>query len=244
MKIVMTTVGRKGPGGEGENGDRLRSAEAAIVKAANIRAAAIAFPGGFFSTNDEGTRKTLSEKLIGIARKSNIAVIFGIDQQTKIVSEDWIILKKGLMLPYYGYGWSPNEDIVHCWAQRSSDSNNQWWASDERCNDVRVIRVGNDAVGILMCGEIFNERIRNSSAKYLPKPKLIVDVAHIGQRFRVWQGMKKLADLGLSSVCTVHAQREYARKYCYIPGKGNMSTSTPDDSVSWPIRIELKSWVF
>lgn len=244
MKIVVTNVGRKGPGREEENEERLKAAERAMIIAAGVGAAAIAFPGGFLSVNRAGDRKVLSEELVRRAKQSNIAIIFGIDQQTKNVSTDWLILEKGLTLPYFGYAWSPSEGIVHCWAQRSSNRRNQWLASDERCNEVRVLRIGGDVIGVLMCGEIFNERIRKAAARYSPKPKVIIDVAHIGQRFRVWQGMNKLAELGLSSICTVHAQRKYSRKYCYIPGKGSMSTSIPDDYVSGPPMIELKSWIF
>ncbi len=135
-------------------------------------------------------------------------------------------------------------DKITGWSQRSSTSKNQKWASESSCKEVRLLKLGEDYVAILMCGEIFNQRIRGALSRSPFNPRVVIDVAHIGHGFRVWQGMKKLAELGLSTVCTVHVQRQYSRKYCYTPDKGCLSTNIPDDFVFGPPRIELKLWSF
>jgi len=52
--------------------------------------------------------------------------------------------------------------------------------------------------------------------------------------------MKKLAEPGLSSICSVHTQSEYAMKHCYNPREGRISNRIPDSYVFGPPRIELK----
>ena len=97
-------------------------------------------------------------------------------------------------------------------------------------------------MAVLMCGEIFNHRIRDALVNYRPRPKVVIDVAHIGAGFRVPQGMKVLARHGLPSMCSVHAQREYATKYYYSPLEKCLSSSLRDAYIYGPPRIELKLW--
>jgi len=246
MKLVATTVGRKGPGDVGKNKERLRAAELALEKAIKLRANVLALPAGFFTVHSSEARNGIASSLINVAKQLNIAIIFGVDQEVKNPSKNWELEIRGRGLPWYGYAWSPSENITlpHCWSQRSFTSTNQWWASDERCKEVRLLGVGDETIGILMCGEIFNQRIRNALAEHSPRPKAIVDVAHIGSGFRVWQGMKKLVELGLAAVCSVHAQCEHAMKHCYVPEKGCVSSRIPDAYIYGPPRIELKLWIF
>lgn len=141
---------------------------------------------------------------------------------------------------FYGYGWSPSENILHCWSQRSTNSRNQWQAPKRTCGELRLMKVRNENVAVLMCGEIFNRRIRDALVGYRPKIKIVVDVAHIGAGFRVAQGMKVLARNGLPSLCSVHAHREFAIKYYYSPPKMCLSSSIRDAYIYGPPRIELK----
>lgn len=244
MKLAVTTVGRKGPEDEEHNIERLRAAGQALQKAAKLRAGLIVLPGGFLTAHNSRTREAVAESLISEAKQLDIAIIFGVDQKVKNPNTDWEILIKGFLLPYYGYAWSPSGNIIHCWQQRSSTSDNQWFVSNSHCEEARLVRVSDETLGVLMCGEIFNQRIRNALARHTPRPKVIVDVAHVGAGFRVWQGMRKLAEQGLATVCSVHAQCEYAMKYSYIPERGNISSRIPDEYVFGPPRIELKLWTF
>lgn len=245
MKLVTTTVGRKGPEDELQNQERFRAAEQALEKAVKLGAELMTLPAGFFTARSSQVRDAMANSLIGKAKQLGVAIVFGIDQEVKNPKTDGEIIAKGLLLPYYGYAWSRSEESIHCWQQRSSTSENQWLVSEAHCKEVRLIKVSGGFVGVLLCGEIFNQRIRHALAIESPRPRAIVDIAHIGSGFRVWQGMKKLAELGFTSACSVHTQRKYAIiKYCYTPEVGRKSTSIPDEYVFGPPRIELKLWTF
>lgn len=245
MKVVTTTVGTKAPQGEHANQQRLRAAENAAVKAANnLRADALLLPSGFFTARASDIRADIANSLLGIAKRLGIAIVFGVDQEVKDLSTQWEYYIGGNGLPFYGYAWSPSEDVIHCWRQRSTSSHDQWGVPDERCRQPRLVRIGDETLAILMCGEIFNQRIRDALANHATQPKVVGDLAHTARGFRVWQGMKKLAELGLACVCSVHAQCEHAVKHCYVPERGRMSSRTCDDYVFEPARIQLKLWTF
>lgn len=242
MKLVATTVSKEGYGEEAWNKRRLSAAEQALEKAANLGADVLALPGGFFTVRTPQARGAIAASLLSKAKQVSIAVVFGVDQKGR---PSWdSLLKAGRPLPSYGYAWSPSENVRHCWVQRSFTSKNQCCVSDVCCKDVRLLKICNETLAVLMCGEIFNERIRDVLAMQRPKPKVVADVAHDGYHFRIEQAMKVLGRKGLASMCSVHAQREYAKKRCYLPQKGLVSTNDRDDCVSGPPRIELKLWKF
>lgn len=244
MKITTTIVGRKGPEGERRNEERLAAAKRALEKATNLGADLIVLPAGFFTAHSAQTRNAVVQSLISMAKDLGIALIFGADQEVKSLSRDYRreIQKGGL--PFYGYAWSPTENILHSWPQRSTNNQNQWWAPERVCKEVRLVTIRDESVAVLLCGEIFNQRIRDALADHQPRPKVVVDVAHIGSQFRVPQGMKVLARLGLPSLCSVHAQCEYAVKHCYIPPEKRMSSRLRDEYVYGSPHIELKLWTF
>ena len=141
----------------------------------------------------------------------------------------------------YGYAWSPTEEMIHYWRQRSTNSDNQWLVDDKRCKEVRLLMIGDETLGVLICGEIFNERIRDALRKHKPRPEVTADIGHRGAGFRISKGMKKL---GLASMCSLHVQRKGASKPRFIPGVGYESDSGWDEVVEGPPRIEIKLWEF
>ena len=245
MKLITSTVTYKGFEKAHWNKKRLKIAELALEKTIKLGACVLVLPAGFFTTHTSRARKNITLSLINIARRLNVAIVFGVDQVPKNHSKNWKREIKGKGLPWYGYAWSPTENIKYCWSQRSFTSTNQWWSPEKRCSEVRLFRIGNEVLAVLMCGEIFNERIRNALAKHHPKPKVVIDIAHYSQGFRVHAGMKVLAKkYRLASVCSVHTQCHSAQKYCYLPQKGSVSSRNVDGCVSGPPRIELKLWSF
>lgn len=109
MKIVTTSVGRLGPDDEDRNDERLEAARHAIERALKLGAEVIVFPGGFFRAYNSAWREKIAASLIDVAKEQGIGIIFGIDQQTKRPVEDINIISKGLLLPYFGYAWSPSQ---------------------------------------------------------------------------------------------------------------------------------------
>lgn len=244
MKVVTTTVGRRGPGDEAQNEERLTAAKRASEEATNLDGDLIVLPAGFFTAGSTQAREAMAQSLVSTAKQLGIAVIFGVDQEVKSLSRDYNPEIQRGGLPFYGYAWSPSENVIHCWAQRSTNSQNQWSAPERVCTEMRLLRIGDEIVAVLMCGEIFNQRIRQALSRYQPRAKVAVDVAHVGSGFRVFQGMKVLARLGLPSVCSVHAQCEFAVKHCYVPPGTRLSSRSRDGHVDGPPSIELKLWTF
>jgi hypothetical protein len=149
----------------------------------------------------------------------------------------------------YGYAWSPLDNMTYCWEQRSlnrhwneqpiSLTDNQWDEKLKSYDDARLLNLESGVVGVLLCGELFNERIRNALMK--KSPKIVVDLVHKGHGFRSSSAMKKLCRDGIASALSAHVQKHNAMKRCYIPGEGCGNVSRPfiKDIINGPPRIEL-----
>jgi hypothetical protein len=96
-----------------------------------------------------------------------------------------------------------------------------------------------------MCGEIFNARIR---AQIISRgTQLVIDLWHYDHGFRVHAAMKVLASQGVTSLCSVQADKVKATKYCYVPNsKGYTARSTigSDFTIGQRPRVEMKVWKF
>lgn len=238
MKVISTTVGRIGPEAAEHNHERLLATYSALKEAKDLKADLLVLPGGYFTVNNTIERQDIAGTIIGRSKELGISLILGIDQEgdDPTSRED--------LFPYYAYAWSPHSDNVLYWQQRSTSSRDQWDVPLALCNEIRLLSIGDSSVYVLLCGEIFNRRIRQAISEHVPRPLLVVDVARVGRGFRVWQGMRKLAQLGLPSVCSVHVKKSFAVKYCFTPPNNNKSTRLFDGYVSGPPPIELKVWEF
>lgn len=241
MKIAITTVGSKEPEDESKNEGRLKAGKLAMAKAKSLGADVLVLPAGFVVANDFESRQRITDALIDEARSLELAVVFGVDDHS------WP--------QAYGYAWSPVDNMAYSWEQRSSTrhwnkrseqpitlTDNQWEAKRQSYDDARILTTKGGLVGVLLCGELFNERIRNALIKR--KPKIVVDLVHRGQGFRSAGAMKKLCQYGIASACSAHVQKDGAMKRCYIPGngnEGNVSKRDIDDRIiEGSHRIELK----
>jgi len=223
MRIATCTVTYEGSKKEKCNKKRLNVAELALKTSRALGAQVLILPGGYFTTRTPQARGGIALSLINTAKKMNIAIAFGVYQIPKYSSKNW---KREIWegeLPWYGYAWSPAENVKNCWTQRYLTRKDQSWCPDKLCNEVRTLKIGKETLGILICGEMFNNRIRQALAKYRPKIKVVADVAHYSEGFRIFAGMKVLAEkYGIASVCSVHTQRRSAQKFCYLPQKGDV----------------------
>jgi len=253
MKIAATTVGTQGPETPAQNQQRLEAAKHALIKAKAIEADVLVLPGGFFTSGDSQSREHIANSLISEAKRSDMAVVFGVDEIGPGSSQvgakgKWRKQTTGWWpeTPMYGYAWSPTEKATHCWRQRSTNRTDQWLVDDKRCKEVRLLMIGDEALGVLMCGEIFNERIRDALRKHEPRPKVVADLGHEGRWYRVHHGMEALAEgeQGIASMCSLHVQGQNAKKRYCTPSRGYMSTNVSDRIVYGPPRIEIKLWEF
>jgi hypothetical protein len=232
MKVAVTTVGSKGPPeDETQNGNRINAGNQAIEIAKSKDADLLILPAGFLFHTDSKSRHEIAYALIDRARRLRLAAVFGVDGKDDDNNR----------AQAYGYAWSPAESIIHCWKQRSFNGRDQWGISQQLCDEVRLLRLDCGFVGVLLCGEIFNERIRNALSN--KKPEIVVDLVHRGSGFRSTHAMKKLCHDGIASACSAHVKRDNAMKRCYIPGEGSdgdVSTRDYDRITKGPPRIELK----
>ncbi len=159
MKVCITTVGSKGPEDESKNEGRLKAGKLAMAKAKSLGADILVLPAGFIVGNDFKSRQQIADMLIDEARSLELAVIFGVDDNS------WF--------QAFGYAWSPVDKMAYSWEERSSTrrwnkrneqtialTDDEWEAKLESYDDVRLLATEGGLVGVLLCGGLFNERIR------------------------------------------------------------------------------------
>ncbi|MHC1682730.1 MAG: hypothetical protein AB6733_07250 [Clostridiaceae bacterium] len=203
MKVAITTVGSKNPENAAKNEDRLKAGKAAMQKAKSLGAEILVLPAGFFVCGDSKSRQRIAYKLIDEARSLCLASVFGVDDNS------WP--------QAYGYAWSPLNGVTYSWEERSSTrrwnsrteqpitlTDYQWDAKLNSYDEARFLTVKSGIVGILLCGELFNNRIKNSLIKI--NPNIVVDLIHRGQGFRSTAAMRMLCHYGIASACSAHVE--------------------------------------
>ncbi|HUU62411.1 MAG TPA: hypothetical protein VMX96_00585 [Dehalococcoidia bacterium] len=250
MKIAATTVGTQGPETPAENQQRLEAAKQALIAAKELGADVLVLPGGFFTCDDSQSRQRIANSLINEAERLSIAVVFGVDEENKDStqhrSKTKVKVQKQATVwwpdPMYGYAWGPTEEMIHYGRQRSTDSDNQWLVDNRRCKEVRLLMIGDEALGVLICGEIFNQRIRDALRECKSRSNVVADLGHRGAGFRVHHGMKGLGEgeHGIASMCSLHVQGPDAKFRYYIPHKGYMSTECSNKVLEGTPRIKIK----
>lgn len=246
MKIATCTVSLEGFGDPSWADKHLSLLTEVLNESRDLQVDMLCLPGGYLMANSISERDKFSHIIRNEAKKYKIAIAIGIDTDTKIKkdpSQDWSYRIKQYTLPWFAICCSPNNNVLHTWRQRSVTSNDQWNSSDVVCAEVRALPVLKRYVEVLMCGEIFNERIRNNIIARKRNPAAVVDLGHIARGFRVWAGMKKLSQGGLNVLCSAHANKKKAMKYCYT-ASGCKSTRSFDRIFHGPPRLELKVWSF
>jgi hypothetical protein len=165
----------------------------------------LCLPGGYFTVKSEAQLKKAAKRIVAEARKAHIAVAVGVDcadkQSTKRKSKRQPnrdnLIRKG-KLPLFAVAWSPEQSKQETWRQRSVTSKDQWLAPAKSCSEPRTLRVAGKKIEILMCGELFNERIRDGVIRR--KPTALVDLSHNGQGFRPDHALRSLAQAGLHAL--------------------------------------------
>ena len=252
MKIAATTVGTQGPETPAQNQQRLIAAKQALIAAKELDADVLVLPGGFFVTYDHRSSDDTAKSLINEARKLGLAIVFGIDVDSTEPSNSGTKGKKqqsrtqSSLFPMYVYSWSPTDNKELCWQQRSIFAIGRQEPLINAYDEFRPVKIGAETLAVLLCGEIFNQHIRDALRNHEPKPKVVADIGHRGAGFKIHWGMAALGEgeKGLASICSLHVQGRNAMKRYYIPGKGYMSTRNSDITVMGPPRIQIKMLEF
>ena len=245
MNVAAGTVSYEGYGKPEQNDQLLKVLEKTLRFASEEDVDLVCFPGGYLSATGEEHRDSLAQQLRDIASAFGLAVAVGVDLSQKNVSQDWTEAVLRNQLPWFAVCWSPVDDCLRCWRQRSSNSYDWRAGSPERYAEIRSLPVRKGTVEILMCGEIFNRKIRENLAGRADAIDVVADLAHTSRGFRAAEGMKAFARGGVASLCSVHTQKRGGRKYRYDPspfGPVCRSTNRPDIFVEGPPRVELAVW--
>jgi hypothetical protein len=255
MKVVTTTVSLYGYHDASNQAlqKRLMAYELAHKEATLNNADLLCLPGGYFyyklqkfvddPFNSNDGLKKLRGEIVGLAKKHKTAIAVGLDLDEKDQTCDNSEAVREGRLPWYAICWSPSEDVIHCWNQRSVNSKYQWDCPQNLCDEVRAIQIGKNKVEIILCGEAFNSRIKDEITLRSEKPVALVDLAHTLSGFRVTWLLKSMAERGVHAFCCGHAEKQMAMKHYFAPEFGKLSSYKPDFTCGPMPRIEGKVWV-
>jgi len=214
----------------------------AVSQLSNIGVNLFCLPGGYLYVSHVDQIHQLKVQIEDLAKSANIDLLVGIDVGLKnnVPADELVHLGQ---LPAFSF-FASRDGRVAMWRQRTTNSTNQHLVSDSVCQEERLLRA-TPRVESLICGEIFNQRIRDGFR--LRNTILVIDLAHTSFRFRVSGSMKSLSKNGISSLCSVHTNSIGGVKYCYVPeqqGNGCKSSRIVDIAVGVLPRIEIKIWKF
>jgi len=243
MKLATCTVSYEGYHCVKGTEKRLEFLQKAIMELKKQSIGLACFPGGYLSVKSRNHLCRLANIVDEISKDSGISIGVGIDRLGKDIDNYWdeAIRKEGF--PFFAVCSDTQSDSPHIWNQRSTTSKNQHFVSDDSCSKPRSLNTLGGRIEILICGEIFNERIRKSIVNR--KIRAVVDLGHESRGFRVHAAMKVLANRGIASFCSVHTKRQNAQKFCYIPNHNDWlckSTRCYDTIIGKEPRLEIKFW--
>lgn len=249
--IATCTVSFEGFGECNGVHSRLNLLRRSAARAAKGGVQLVCFPGGYLFCRTDLEVLKLRKQLEHVSKDLGVTIAVGVDRAKKSImnAEDKEILEKKLtklirtyQLPWFAVCAYP-DGTSDLWRQRSINSKNQYDAPTACCSEFRGVRGMSPQTEILMCGEIFNARIR---AEIISRGiQLVIDLGHYAHGFRVHAAMKVLASQGVTSLCSVHADKVNATKYCYGPNsKGYTARSTigSDFTIGRRPRVEMKVW--
>jgi hypothetical protein len=242
FKLATCTVTLDGHGDPKGTAQRISMLSNAAFKLSQSRIELFSLPAGYLFASNVSDRNALKKQVQRLAIAAGIDLLVGMDETV----EDSHPGKKRIglgRLPALAIFASRDGRVV-TWRQRTTNSEDQYRVSDAVCQKERLIRVA-PRVESLICGEIFNERIRGGLVDR--KTALVIDQAHTAAGFRVFAAMKVLASSGMSSLCSVHAGVRGAVKHCYVPGKPGWrkkSSRASDLDIGKEPRLEIKVWGF
>jgi len=242
FKVATCTVTLDGYAGPMSTALRMTFLSNAAFELSKSGIDLFSLPGGYLFALSNTDLQALQKQVEGLAVTAGIDLLVGIDMTVKDPHPDAEHIRRG-QLGSLAIFASPDGRVA-MWRQRTSTHKNQYLVSDSVCQEERLLRVA-PRVESLICGEIFNKRIR--AALVARKTAIVIDQAHTAKGFRVWAAMRVLADAGVSSLCSVHADRRGAVKHCYVPvrsGWEKKSSRAIDLNVGNKPQLEIKVWEF
>lgn len=204
MRVMQTLASSEGFRDLAANDRRTTLFRELLLKALDQSARAIVLPGGYWFAADESEAEQLAMARGIEAADADVLLIAGVDISETPASrvKGEASPPKGGRFPYFGFACRLGSGF-HWWRQTSTNSRNAAEVPDADVpGENRVVTVEGDRIGVLICGELFNQRARVAMAA--AKLALTVDLGHVGMGTGVTRSMEGIAKYGGCAV--MHSQ--------------------------------------
>jgi hypothetical protein len=202
MKLIHTVVSADGFRDSTRNPQRLRVLDELLKKATEHDAQLLVVPAGFFAARDQEECDQIVQKASRLAAQASVALIGGVDiGRVDKKSSDTLVARHEL--PYFGFAVSKSGESSKLWRQVSIRGKHAKLVPDGAIpGEERLIDIAGNSVATLICGELFNERVRESISRR--QPDMVIDLGHSG----MGQGLiPAMSSVARSSRCPViHSQ--------------------------------------
>jgi hypothetical protein len=232
MKIASVIVSRHGFRRKSANRLRLTLAEDIAASAKHLNASLVILPAGFLCASSVASAKKAASKLAAIFGKHGVAAIGGVDAEHRTRGAKKKRAKRGQRAwPFFVFGVDGSK-LSHWQRQLSTTTANAADVPAVMMKQSSLATIAGVSVGILACGELFNEALRDKVAG--SQPKIIVNVVHASMTRGPRVRHPELAKEGRAWVLSaqhVSERNSQPRMWCHSPAGQDRSTNTADDWV-------------
>ena len=246
MRFAQTLVSPHGFRDPAHNPHRLALLREALARLVAEGVELVAIPAGFLTVDSDDAVTGAISDLAAAVDGCGVAVVGGVDVEhpkrgkADVETDE---LTAANRLPYFGFAAYPTavSGEIPLWRQASTTSGNADLAPDESLPDrTRLIEFGERTLLPLLCGEVFNWRIRERAAELAPR--LVIDLGHIG----MGQGLiPATRNVATGAGCAVaHTQHVGNGSYHFVSADGEQQSEPTgngwvgDDEfwIGWRIR--------
>lgn len=235
MRVGVVCVGADGGGSSAGNRARLAVLAELVGQARAAGVDLLVLPAGFLTVGREDQVVTVLRPMGPRLDAMGVSVLLGVDVDAPGGPDSRLSDELAIegALPWFAVAWTP-AGVVGPWRQRSTT------AAHARLGvpgttDVRAVEVGGRAVGVLLCGEVFNAAIRDRVASH--GAEVAVVIGHAGAGPHLHAGLAALTRAGAGAV--EHAFGCYqldnapGRQAHFTRGGGNDGRRARDLWVRW-----------
>jgi len=252
MKIAAGTVSCEGYEKPEDNDNLLDIYQQILHESSEKNVDLLCLPGGYLRARSRKHKDQLAKSLVEKAKNYKIAIAVGVDIGSGKKSKQQKLkkIRSSNNFSAFAICWSPYEgNKWYCWKQRSIDSED--WRNvpredEQTYHEQRSLRLRSKKIEILLCGELFNQIIRNNIINRGSDIAAVVDLVHDLCHFRATGSMKILAKSGFTTLCSGHLKRHFGMKFRYDPnvGDGWICNSSRESDILFdgPPWVELKVW--
>lgn len=231
------------------NQQRLQLAVEIAVASQALGANLVVLPAGYMFAANEPDARALAMQLGEVFFQVDAAVIGGID-----IHWDGPLNRARIesgALPFFVFAAEAQQALVYWERQRSFTADNARFVPAHDLQRSSVAHVAGMDVGILACGELFNEGIRDALVQ--EAPALIANPAHFAMVRGVNVRYRELAQATGTWVLNAQhyaAGNPHPAKWCFDPAGNSHTTAMADylagtrqaSSSAFGLWAELKAW--